>query len=97
MISLWSILGDSWSILGNLCKKTSFRIISFSFQLCNYSCLWFSFVVNDSCKGTDNFCSFLKKAKKLLHFNIRLHGILTFLRASMRHIVMVGQYAPKSI
>ena len=49
------------------------------------------------CKVTDNFCSFLKIVKKLHHFNICSRGILTFLRASMRHIVMVGQYAPKSI
>ena len=30
------------------------------------------------CKGTKNINAFPKIAKKLLHFNIRLHGILTF-------------------
>ena len=49
------------------------------------------------CKGTHYFFPFPKIAKKLHHFNIRLHDILTFRRASMCDIAMVGQYAPESI
>ena len=48
------------------------------------------------CKGTKNINTIPKIAKKLHHFNIRLHGILTFRYASMRHIVKVGQQGPKS-
>ena len=48
------------------------------------------------CKGTKNINTILKIAKKLLHFNIRLHGILTFRRASMCDIAMVGEYDPIS-
>ena len=43
------------------------------------------------CKGTHYFFPFPKIAKKLPHFNIRLHGFLTFRHPSMCHIAMVGE------
>jgi len=49
------------------------------------------------CKGTTNINTFPKNAKKLHHFNIRLHGFLTIRHLSMRHIAMVDELAPESI
>ena len=48
------------------------------------------------CKGTKNINTFPKIAKKLHHFNIRLHGILTFRYPSMCDIAMVDEYDPIS-